>query len=390
MKISSSMEDVGRIQFCCQRCWVTLRLDVHFSCSVDEHTNAELSLPAVRTPELDYVSQTSSLDTFIPSQKQNFSNHQGFTFVGHEQGSASGSNIGHLSHFVRKSNRLFDLVSSTSDIDHPLCEDCSDSLLTLLEQQLNQAEEECQEYKQFLQKITKETEDENLSNLEVLEKELSVLQAEEFELKNELRDLYRKHESLSKEIEEEEKEGCIVRQEEEKYWKSYSVHQNQKFQVLDEQISLECQLRFTQSNLVRLKQTNAFNAAFHLWHVGHFGTINGLRLGRLPTVPVDWEEINAAWGQVTILLSALARKVNLVFQRFKLLPFGSQSCIEDLVENKIYPLYGSGGFRFLWDAKFDSGMVSFLDCLQQFQLKVEGSQNSNDDTGRLNFQFPYR
>lgn len=384
------MEDAGRILFCCQRCWATLKLDADFSSSLDEHTNAELSLPAVRTPELDYGSQASSLDNYVPSRQECVSNHQGFTFVGYELGSGNTSNIGHLSHYVRKSARLFDLVSSTSDIDHPLCEDCSDSLLTLLEQQLSQAEEECLEYKHFLSKITKENDDENISSLDVLERELSSLHAEELELKTELKDLVHRHELLTKEIEDETKEESLVQQEEEKYWKSYSVHRNQKFQVLDEQISLECQLRFTRSNLDRLKQTNAFNAAFHLWHIGHFGTINGLRLGRLPSVPVDWEEINAAWGQVTILLSALARKVNLVFHRYKLLPFGSQSCIEDLVENKVFPLYGSGGFRFLWDAKFDSGMVSFLECLQQFQQKVEGAQKSDDDTGRLNFQFPYR
>nr|CAG4636920.1 EOG090X048D [Ceriodaphnia reticulata]SVE72865.1 EOG090X048D [Ceriodaphnia reticulata] len=384
------MDDVGRVSFCCQRCWTPLRLDAGFICSVDEHTIAELSLPAIRTPELDYASQTSSLDNFIPGHQDHLSTHQGFTFVSHMIVGGNTNNIGHLSHYVRKSTRLFDLVSSTSDIDHPLCEDCSDSLLSLLEQQLSQAEEECQEYKYFLNKITKETEDENLSNLEVLEKELFCLQAEELELKSELKELVKKHEIITKEIEYEKEEENLVQEEEEKYWKSYSVHRNRQFQVLDEQISLECQLRFTRSNLDRLKQTNAFNAAFHLWHIGHFGTINGLRMGRLPSVPVDWAEINAAWGQVTILLSALARKINLVFHRYKLLPFGSQSCIEDIVENKVYPLYGSGGFRFLWDAKFDFGMVSFLDCLQQFQQKVEGGQKSEDDTGRLNFQFPYR
>lgn len=388
--VQIEMDDVSRVSFCCQRCWTPLRLDTGFSCSLDEHTIAELSLPAVRTPELDYASQISSLDNYVPNHQDHLSTHQGFTLVGHTIAGGHTNNIGHLSHYVRKSTRLFDLVSSTSDIDHPLCEDCSDSLLSLLEQQLSQAEEECLEYKQFLTKIAKETEDENLSNLEVLEKELICLQAEEQELKFELKDLVKKHETISKEIEDEREEENLVQEEEEKYWKSYSVHRNQQFQVLDEQISLECQLRFTRSNLDRLKQTNAFNAAFHLWHIGHFGTINGLRMGRLPSVPVDWAEINAAWGQVTILLSALARKINLVFHRYKLLPFGSQSCIEDLVENKIYPLYGSGGFRFLWDAKFDSGMVSFLDCLQQFQQKVEGAQKSEDDTGRLNFQFPYR
>ena len=34
-------------------------------------------------------------------------------------------------------------------------------------------------------------------------------------------------------------------------------------------------------------------------------------------------------------------------------------------------MYGSGGFKFIWDTKFDAGMAAFLDCLQQFKVKLE-------------------
>jgi beclin 1 len=55
-----------------------------------------------------------------------------------------------------------------------------------------------------------------------------------------------------------------------------------------------------------------------------------------------------------------------------------------LGENKKeLPLYGSGGFRFFWDTKFDAGMVAFLDCAQQFKEEVE----KNDAGG---FCLPYR
>jgi beclin 1 len=50
-------------------------------------------------------------------------------------------------------------------------------------------------------------------------------------------------------------------------------------------------------------------------HSGQFGTINNFRLGRLPSVPVEWNEINAAWGQTVLLLHALANKMGLKFQR---------------------------------------------------------------------------
>lgn len=54
---------------------------------------------------------------------------------------------------------------------------------------------------------------------------------------------------------------------------------------------------------------------FSCRHSGQFGTINNFRLGRLPSVPVEWNEINAAWGQTVLLLHALANKMGLRFQR---------------------------------------------------------------------------
>lgn len=37
---------------------------------------------------------------------------------------------------------------------------------------------------------------------------------------------------------------------------------------------------------------------FRIWFDGPFGTISGLRLGRTSSIHVEWDEINAAWGQV--------------------------------------------------------------------------------------------
>jgi beclin len=154
--------------------------------------------------------------------------------------------------------------------------------------------------------------------------------------------------------------------------------------------------------LEKLKKTNVFNATFHIWHSGHFGTINNFRLGRLPSAPVDWSEINAAWGQTALLLASLARKINLTFERYRLVPYGNHSYIEVLktaihnltfshavslllqvlADHKELPLYGSGGFRFLWDTKFDMAMVAFLDLMQQFKEEVE--------RGESGFCLPYR
>lgn len=92
--------------------------------------------------------------------------------------------------------------------------------------------------------------------------------------------------------------------------------------------SVECQITYATTQLAKLRKTNVFNATFHIWHHGHFGTINKLRLGRLPSAPVDWTEINAAWGQVTLLLVSLARYMNLTFEKYRLVPYGNHSYVE--------------------------------------------------------------
>jgi hypothetical protein len=50
-----------------------------------------------------------------------------------------------------------------------------------------------------------------------------------------------------------------------------------------------------------------------IWHDGPFGTISGFRLGRTPEVPVEWHEINAAWGQAVLLLHTMAQQAKLNF-----------------------------------------------------------------------------
>ncbi|PWA21321.1 hypothetical protein CCH79_00003044 [Gambusia affinis] len=199
-----------------------------------------------------------------------------------------------------------------------------------------------------------------LSNLPVEEEE--TLLAELQQLKNE-------EETLVQELEAVEEQRAA----------EYSEFKRQQLELDDELKSVDNQMRYCQIQLDRLKKTNVFNAT----HSGQFGTINNFRLGRLPSVPVEWNEINAAWGQTVLLLHALANKMGLRFQRYRLVPYGNHSYLESLSDKtKELPLYCSGGLRFFWDNKFDHAMVAFLDCVQQFKEEVE-----KGDTG---FCLPYR
>lgn len=57
-----------------------------------------------------------------------------------------------LSTNLYKKAKLFDNLSSNSVIDHPLCDECADSLYELMDAQLKSAEDEWNDYNNYLQK----------------------------------------------------------------------------------------------------------------------------------------------------------------------------------------------------------------------------------------------
>jgi len=375
------------VSFVCQKCYQPLRLDTSFN-NLDKETLKELTDPLL---SYDKVSDETDLENVpkypessniivknVPSLRSNSTEGNDFTLLGDASGSVKTDN---LSHKIKVASKLFDIMSGQSEVDHPLCEECTDSLLNQLDEQLHIAEKELHDYKHFLEQTGK-FEEKNEEET-ALDRELEELRKEEVSLLQRLDELQNEKQQLRKENEELDKAEEDLKKKEDKYWKDYCIHRRALSDFQDEQISVNNQLQYAQSQLDKLRKTNVFNSTFHIWHKGHFGTINGFRLGRLPSVPVEWAEMNAAWGQTVLLLHSLSKKIGLNFKRYRLVPYGNHSYIECLEEKmKELPLYGSGGFRFFWDTKFDQAMVAFLDCLQQFKEEVE-----RGDSG---FYLPYR
>lgn len=48
---------------------------------------------------------------------------------------------------------LFDFLSSNSGIDHPLCEECTDTLLDMMDKELKNTKQDFQEYSDFLKTL---------------------------------------------------------------------------------------------------------------------------------------------------------------------------------------------------------------------------------------------
>ncbi len=366
----SSSEE--RTSFVCQRCVQPLRIHPSLF-SMDEHTLAEVTLATAPAPKFqpqhnqdddddDQDGEEGKLDLSVPAVGLDESG-PGFTLVGETGDKASP----HAR--LKTAAELFKLVSSNGRIDHPLCEECTDSLLDSINQQLRLSEAEAQEYKRCLSDMDRQKEDDG--QVEMLRRELEQLEAEESGLQRDLERLKQDQARAEADFKEQAEARDKLEKEELRYWKEYSKYKRELMAAEDDYKSLDYRLRYSQGQLDRLKKLNVFNATFNIWHTGHFATINGFRLGRLPSVPVEWSEINAAWGQTAFLLASLAEAVGMDgFQRYQIVPYGNYSYVKVLADGKSLPLYGSGGFRMIFDSKFDSAMVAFLDCLQQFAVEL--------------------
>lgn len=185
--------------------------------------------------------------------------------------------IDSLNQSLKMKAELFDTLTSNSDVDHPLCDECTDSLLELIEQQLKMAESEWNDYNNYLKKLEL-TDD--VPDIGALEKELKDLTVEEERLLVDLKGLKKEEETIKDTIKTQEEEKKRLAVEEEKYWREYTKHRRELITAEDEYRSLECQLAYAKSQLEKLKSTNVFNVTFHIWHSGHFGTINNFRLGK--------------------------------------------------------------------------------------------------------------
>ena len=283
---------------------------------------------------------------------------------------------------IQLASEAFKLLSEGTDTDHPLCYECPEAVLDEYDKRICKAEDACRLYENMLAKLLADQAAQEV-DAKQLEADLQELKLEEETLKNKLSQTDERRRQIRLDLEREKEREAGLREEEQEYWSEFNDHQHRMLELQDDQVSVRYQIQYTSDQLDQLKRTNVLNGTFNIWHNGYFGTINGLRLGRLQTVPVEWNEINAAWGQTALLLNTLARIEQLAFERFKLVPYGNQSFLEPLEGKKRFlPLYSSPGLRLFTDNKFDSAMVAFLDCLNQFKDHIES-------TSRGAFVLPY-
>lgn len=120
-----------------------------------------------------------------------------------------------LSHHLRSSLRLFNLLSSRTDLDHPLCAECTHILLGTLTRQLEETKKERDGYIAFEKEVKKEKDREG-SGVNRLEAEAKIerLKDEERLAIEQLKTAERERQQLEDELKTLEREEKALEEEE--------------------------------------------------------------------------------------------------------------------------------------------------------------------------------
>eukprot|EP00053_Salpingoeca_punica_P015808 m.146343 g.146343 ORF g.146343 m.146343 type:complete len:434 (-) comp16806_c0_seq2:1945-3246(-) len=364
------------VSFTCQSCHLPVRLDQSLrNLQPEEHKDLATLARAVRPKEIvaqekEYPAARTYRSADDTKPVVDFSNTELWAR------DASSAQL---------TMHLFDTLSEHGAVDHPLCEDCTDALMQALDMKVAEAETKCRTYSDFLSKHSIDAKSELALRNETagLKQELDQATAEEASLMQQLDTVEAERAKLKSELEKTQKSLEEIEKKEQTYWTEYANYHMRLRELHQESCSVDAKMQYAKVQLERIKRTNVFNDAFHIWYDGHFGTINRFRLGRLPSIPVEWAEVNAAWGMTVLLLSTMAERLLFRFKGYNLVAFGSLSRLEKTDEaSKELPLYVPSGVKMFWESRFNSAMVAFLECLQQLKDYIEQCDP--------HFKLPYR
>ncbi|RMD40082.1 hypothetical protein DV735_g5066, partial [Chaetothyriales sp. CBS 134920] len=348
-----------------------------------------------RPPEMSFVEVTQS-QVFNPGSNKTTGPNSADTTTAQSSTKDEADSVS-MAARVLKNERLFSILSSHSDIDHPICSECTSLLLQSYTARLAAATRERDAYAGFLKQLQQNAAAGMGEDDSKAEKELADLQKEDEERMKELLALEKEKAELEAELADLEEESKALGEEEQAFWASRNAFDEEMHLLNTELASLQLKFLHDEQQLEKLQRTNVYNDAFCIGHDGSFATINGLRLGRLPGHNVEWAEINAGWGQTLLLLATVAERLGYEFQGYRLRPMGSTSRIEKLEYPQRAPsssqssvpgnqrsrlaadssqqpkvtsleLFSSGEIplaRLRIYNRFDNGLAAFLDCLAQ-------------------------
>ncbi|KAJ4731915.1 Beclin-1-like protein [Rhynchospora pubera] len=282
--------------------------------------------------------------------------------------------------------RAFEIATSQTQIEQPLCLECMRILSDKLEKEVEDVNRDIQAYEACLESLEAEPQT-VLSEADFL-KEKEKIEEEERKLQAAIQEAEKKCSEVKAEMKDLETKSKQFDELEERYWHDFNNFQFQLTSHQEERDAILAKIEVSQAHLELLKRANVLNDAFFISHEGEFGTINNFRLGRLPKIQVEWDEINAAWGQACLLLHTMAQYFRPKFPyRIKITPMGSYPRITDTGGNT-YELFGP--VNIFWSTRYDKAMTLFLTCLKEFAEFANCRDQENNIPPEKCFKLPYK
>lgn len=293
---------------------------------------------------------------------------------------------------VKSLRHVFEILSTNQDVDFPMCVDCAHLLTENYKLKFDQSQKEKDYYMSFLKKLkeqkpfTNADEDILAKEMEEVAVELRLLEELQSSKLHELESLETTYSDLSSQLDllTRELEDLNVGKLEEvaKLRNSLNLELSQKQEKLDQAKSLY------QKQLDHLDELRSLNIFTELYSIlfdkqDDYGRINTFRLG----YRVPWPEVNAALGQIVLLLVFLQKRLSVTLKFYKLVPMGSKSYIikdgttlnllhaEDpgSKTHSVLPFYSTNEFtlgKLFNFNKLDVAMMALLDILAQFEVKL--------------------
>lgn len=304
---------------------------------------------------------------------------------GGSNGSSQPNNFG-FSSTITVLKRAFEIATTQTQVEQPLCLECMRVLSEKLDKEIEDVNKDIEAYEACLKRL--EGEPRNfISEADFLKEKLKI-EEEERKLEAAIEEIEKQNADVNAELKALEIKSTKFKELEERYWHEFNNFQYQLITHQEERDAILAKIEVSQAHLDLLKKTNVLNDAFPIGHDGEFGTINNFRLGRLPKIPVEWDEINAAWGQACLLLHTMSQYFRPKFQsRIKILPMGSYPRIVDS-NNNTYELFGP--VNLFWSTRYDKAMTTFLTCLKEFAEFAYLKDQENNIPPEKCFKLPYK
>jgi beclin len=260
-----------------------------------------------------------------------------------------------------------DRILYLSSVSHPkqlVCLNCLENLFPPIEKEINEAnlnkkslEDQLELFKKELEQEIPDDSDESL--MIALESKLRLAKSESESLNEEL---FKLQQTLSD-----------LKKDEHSYWVEANRTEMDLLLFEEDHSEITQRLKVAEDELKYLSNINVLNELFYISTSNQFGTISGLRLGKLDSDQVSWDEINAGWGHCVLLLSTLFRIKGYASAQCYLYPLGNFSKIAQVHDpDKKFELFITEPTFSKAVSKYNFAQELFLEVIYELSLLLEG------------------